>query len=249
MRIFFPLLISLISINALAQSIQTGSVTDKATRIGIGSAYVQNHSQKRTVVSSLTGQFQIYASAGDTLIISCVGYKTRQFIVPQNDRNILIELVQEVKTLEEVLVRGWSESRFKREFLQAEVPPKVIVPIELPPMGIQMGNAGRMGYDYATLAPKMTLKGPISILYDKFSREAKNKRSVQKQKIVEDRRAQYRMRMDTVWISRVTDLKGTRLGSFMKFCQLDEKFVLSADEYELTVAIRGCLKDFLAMND
>ncbi|TDE17188.1 carboxypeptidase-like regulatory domain-containing protein [Dyadobacter psychrotolerans] len=249
MRKILPLLILLSSSNLLAQSIRNGSVTDKVTHAAIGSAYVQNHSQKRTVVSSLAGLFQINASTGDTLVISCVGYKTRQFIVPESGYSLVIELVQEIKTLEEVLVIGWSESRFKREFLQAEVPPKVIVPIALPPMGIQMGNVGRMGHDYATLAPKMTLKGPISMVYDRFSREAKNRRSVQKQKVVEDRRAQYRMRMDTTWISRVTDLKGVRLDSFMKFCRLEEKFVLSADEYELTVAIRGCLKDFLAMNE
>ena len=95
----------------------------------------------------------------------------------------------------------------------------------------------------------MTLKGPISFIYDKFSKEAKNKKRLAQAQQAEIRRKQYHQKMDTFWLSRVTDLKGERLGRFVKFCNLSETFVLSVDEYELTVAVRGCLREFLALGE
>ena len=236
---------------AQAQSLTSGFVIDKTTGEPIASAAVRNKSMQMITVTTRLGAFQIFAFTGDSLVITCVGYLSQKLIVPKNNDKLIVELLPDVKTLNEVVVKAWSENRFKQEFLKAEVPEKVKISIEAPPgtWGIPMGDFGRMGHDYNTLTPKMTLKGPISIIYDKFSREAKYKKRLAKLQQAEFRREQYQRKMDTLWLSRVTDLKGERLGNFLKFCALSETFVLSVDEYELTVAIRGCLRDFLALRE
>ena len=236
---------------AQAQFLTSGFVTDKTTGEAIASAAVRNKSRQMVTVTTRLGAFQIFAFGGDSLVISCVGYISQKLVAPKTEDKLMVELLPDVKTLDEVVVKAWTESRFKQEFLKAEVPEKVKISVEAPPgtWGIAMGDFGRMGHDYTTLAPKMTVKGPISILYDKFSREAKNKKKLVKLQQAEFRREQYQRKMDTLWLSRVTDLKGERLGNFLRFCALSETFVLSVDEYELTVAIRGCLKDFLALRE
>jgi len=236
---------------ARAQSLTSGFVIDKTTGEAIASAAVRNKSMHTVTVTTRLGAFQIFAFTGDSLVISCVGYISQKIITPKTEGKLMVELVPDVKNLDEVVVKAWSESRFKQEFLKAEVPEKVKISVEAPPgtWGISMGDFGRMGHDHNTLTPKMTLKGPISIIYDKFSREAKNKKRLAKLQQSEFRREQYQRKMDTLWLARVTDLKGERLGSFLKFCNFSETFVLSVDEYELTVAIRVCLKDFLALKE
>jgi hypothetical protein len=201
--------------SSYAQTTQSGFIIDKITHEVISRASVTNLSLKYTILSSELGQFRISAFSGDTLTISCVGFKTQQLVVPTSLTEFAVEMIQEVKVLDEILVKGWSESRFKQEFLRMDLPEKTKIEIEFAPeaMGKPIGNFGRMGFDHATLAPKMTLKGPITLLYDRFSREGKTKRKLNKLTALEIDHQRYLKRMDKSWISRITDLSGTRLES------------------------------------
>ncbi|GAB3932784.1 carboxypeptidase-like regulatory domain-containing protein [Larkinella terrae] len=245
--LLFGLVLILATAAGYAQSIRSGSVVDKSTQKPVVSATIQNATLRRATMSTESGHFRITASPTDTLLISCIGYKTVQVIVPAEEQELLVELVQEVKLLNEVVIKGWTESRFKQEFMKLDIAEKPVIEIKTAPelVGVSLGNVGRMGYDYTTLAPKMTLKGPISALYGKFSKEAKNEKKLQQFNQAEQNKKRYQARLDPVWIARITDLKEDRLTAFMQFCKLPEKFVLEANEYDLIVAIRGCLKDFL----
>lgn len=245
--LFFLLAVST-TLTGVAQTIRSGSVIDKVSRKPVALATVQNLTLRRAVTSTESGQFRLTASPNDTLLISCVGYKAERVVVPADESELLAEMVQEVKQLNEVVIKGWTESRFKEEFLKLNIhnnKPVIVIKAAPELVGKQLGNVGRMGYDYKTLAPKMTLKGPVSALYGKFSKEAKNERKLQQFNQAESNKQRYSARLDPVWISRITDLKEERLTAFLKFCKLPETFVLEASEYDLIVAIRGCLKEFL----
>ncbi|GAB3333626.1 hypothetical protein GCM10027299_41350 [Larkinella ripae] len=245
--LLFLFLAVLTTLTGLAQSIRGGLVSDKVNGKPVVSATVQNTTLRRAVMSTETGHFRITAFPNDTLLISCIGYKTVQLVVPVDESELLVEMVQEVKMLNEVVIKGWTESRFKEEFLKLDIADKPVIEIKTAPelVGTSLGKVGRLGYDYTTLAPKITMKGPVSALYGKFSKEAKNERKLQQFNQSELNKKRYQSRLDPVWISRITDLKEERLNAFMQFCKLPEKFVLEATEYDLIVAIRGCLKDFL----
>lgn len=245
--LLFSLCAMLTTLTGMAQNIRGGAVVDKASRKPVASATVQNLSRLRGVMSTESGHFRITAFPKDTLLVSCIGYKTERVVVPADDSELLVEMVQEIKQLNEVVIKGWTESRFKEEFLKLSIAEKPVIEIKTAPelVGQQLGNIGRMGYDYTTLAPKMTLKGPVSALYGKFSKEAKTERKLQQLNQAEINKQRYQSRLDPIWISRITDLKEERLTAFLKFCKLPEAFVLEATEYDLIVAIRGCLKEFL----
>ncbi|MFC5410809.1 carboxypeptidase-like regulatory domain-containing protein [Larkinella bovis] len=245
--LLFLLFLALITRAGTAQNIRSGSVVDQASQKPIASATVQNSTLLRMVLSSETGHFRLTANPHDTLLISCIGYKTVQLVVPEDASELRVEMVQEVKLLNEVVIKGWTESRFKEEFLKLNMADKPVIEIKTAPelVGASLGNVGRMGYDYKTLAPKLTMKGPISALYGKFSKEAKTERKLQQLNQSDLNKKRYQSRLDPVWISRITDLKEERLTAFLNFCKLPENFVLEATEYDLIVAIRGCLKEFL----
>ena len=118
------------------------------------------------------------------------------------------------------------------------------VPADL--QGAMLGDVGRTGYDATNLAPKVTVGGPASFLYDKFSRQSKLNQKLREGQLADSRQKQYKARMDPVWISRITELTGERLDAFIAFCHPAESFVLEAKEYDLILAIQGCLKEFLA---
>lgn len=232
-----------------AQPLLSGIITDKEINQPVSSATVFNNSKNHATITDKNGRFSLPASVGDSLRISCIGYKKTSIVVTNINERIEIVLTPGVLQLNEVVVKGFNEAQFKKEFMEANAPEKITVNSSLVPMGVSLGNFGRMGYDFNDLSPKLTTKGPISLVYDKFNKQGRVARKVAELEKLEVKHRQYRLKMDTTWISRVTDLKGDRLDSFMKFCQLPEDFVLSADEYELTVAIKTCLKDFLAMNN
>ncbi|WP_234736498.1 carboxypeptidase-like regulatory domain-containing protein [Tellurirhabdus bombi] len=233
---------------ALAQVPLTGYVRDEPSGKPIPQATVQNRQNRRAMLSDENGYFRLSALAGDTLQVSCVGYKTVKIVVLPEQAELIIKLVPDVVNLREFTLKGWTEEEFKRQFLKLNpvIKPKIIIEAPRDIAGISLGKNGRAGYDYQNLAPKMTFKGPVSALYGKFSRQAKRERRTQEIFQQEIRQQQYETRMDTVWLARITDLKGPRLSAFVKFCKLPEEVVLKATEYDLIVAIRSCLRDFLA---
>lgn len=232
-----------------AQSFWSGKIIDKETKQPVSSATVLNTFRNHATLTDKTGRFSLPANSGDSIKISSMGYKKMLLVVTDANDKIELLLTPDVLQLNEVVVKGLNEAQFKKEFMEASAPEKIPINASLVPMGIPLGNFGRMGYDFNDFSPKLTTKGPISLVYDAFNKEARTTRKVARLEKFEAKRRAYRLRMDTTWISRITDLKGDRLDSFMKFCQLPEDFVLSADDYELTVAIKTCLKDFLAMNN
>lgn len=232
----------------MAQAVRNGTVLDRINQQPIGRATLQNKQSARATLSNDEGRFQMAVSAGDTLLVSCVGFETLRFVVPAESPELLIQLSPKVTTLSEVVVKGWTEARFKEEFLKLAPPEKQKIEVGVPAdlQGVMLGNVGRTGYDATNLAPKVTVGGPASFLYDKFSRQSKLNQKLREGQLADSRQKQYKARMDPVWIARITELNGERLDAFMKFCHPPESLVLEAKEYDLIVAIQDCLKEFLA---
>ncbi|MDR0814553.1 MAG: carboxypeptidase-like regulatory domain-containing protein [Bacteroidales bacterium] len=86
-------------------------------------------SDYRGAISDPHGMFTITAHASDTLLISCVGYKLRQVIVPKTSGNdtkhYIKDIILEPDTimLSEVVIFPWkSYKEFKDAFMALELP-------------------------------------------------------------------------------------------------------------------------------
>jgi hypothetical protein len=98
---FFILFIFLVSaINGTAQTTLSGTVSDKSTRQPVAFANVAYQSGNQGTISNLNGKFTINTQlSGDTLRVSCIGYRSATIAVNQLMINAVIELEPEIFTL------------------------------------------------------------------------------------------------------------------------------------------------------
>ncbi len=228
--------------DGISQENRPGAVADGQTLEPLPAATIKNLTRRVAVISSERGEFRITALPGDTLQVSYIGYFPHQLTVPDTGAAITIMLRKQIKRLDELTVTGKSGKPPKA----GSSPPAGRILFEGAPelMGKELGDFGRMGYDYATLEPKMSVKGPISLLYDQFSREGKARRKLRRLLEADRIQAIYRQRMASHRITYLTGLSNDQATPFIAYCDFSEPFVVSAAEQDFLDALYQCLAAF-----
>jgi hypothetical protein len=128
----------------------------------------------------------------------------------------------------------WAE--FKKEFLEMKVEdPLANLDLHLPSPAEMRNLAYPQG--------GIVMQGPISFLYDQFSKEARSKR-IYADLMKKDEAA---VRYNNVVISKVTGIQDEdEIKKFIDFCGLRVEFILEASDYELYAAIMDCYENFCA---
>lgn len=110
--IFSVVLLSLSFLTAFSQTgdIKGKVVDESGTPIGGVSVVVKG--QAVGVTTDATGAFSITNAAGKTLVLSAVGYESRQIVAANN---LQISLKTDTKSLSEIVVTGFGGSTIKRE--------------------------------------------------------------------------------------------------------------------------------------
>jgi len=124
--------------------------------------------------------------------------------------------------------------QFKKEFLELEVEdPLANLDLHLPSPEEMRNLAYPQG--------GIVMPGPISILYDQFSKEARSK-EIYAGLIIKDKAA---TRYNKDVVSRITGITDEdELKKFMEFCALQIQFILESTDYELYAAIMDCYSEF-----
>jgi hypothetical protein len=219
----------------------TGEIKDEKQK-AVSYAHIIEESRNEGWVSDYYGNFRAEVLPGDTLIISAVSFHHATILVPvdlkENECRIEVVMKQDTVQLRELVIYPWPStfSQLKRDFLQVEVEdPLADLDLHLPsPEELKM-----LSY---SLEGGFGIKVPlISILYDQFSKEAKNKKNYE----TEMKREKAYTRYNKVVVSRVTGLKNEdEIQKFMAYCALQVKFILESTDYELYAAILNCYHDF-----
>jgi hypothetical protein len=84
----------------------SGIIVDSASLVALPNAHVQLKSGARGVVGGNSGTFQFNAPVFDTLVFSCVGYKSLEYPVLMSDEDVLIRLAESFVMLPEVTTVG-----------------------------------------------------------------------------------------------------------------------------------------------
>lgn len=154
---------------------------------------------------------------------------------PLQPKGIVVRDSMKTYQLNEIIIRDMSIEKFRRDFLSAILPVKPTVVIEY-----TAPKESRLGFNPATGGPSWkSKKGPFSALYDKYSRRAKTERKLAQ-------RVAYDQVYSREWVAKITNLKDQQLTDFMTYCRPPTDLVLEGMEYDLTVYVRDCLKNFLA---
>lgn len=194
-------------------------------------AHVLNLTKKIGTTSNSHGNFKIFASPGDSMMVSSMGYKAYKASVPKEMHykvfSILIRLTEDTIYLKETIIRAFPPTYelFKKEFVSLK--------IERTPNEKLFAKIMDKQYN-----PKggIVLKGPISAIYDAFSREGKLKRKLA-HLIYQDnlREVVYDKVPKELLINAYKMKDEAELEMFLDFCQIPENMIVNGTPYELIV--------------
>src|SRR5687767_10597390 len=97
------------SLSAQQKPTVTGTIVDSKSAPVIAANIVEKGTKNRAL-SDVDGVFRISAAPGATLVISCIGFATREITVGTNT-TLNITLQDDQRSLNEVVVTGFGESR------------------------------------------------------------------------------------------------------------------------------------------
>ena len=230
------LLFFLLAFSTIAQkSYVLGKAIDKATKKGIPSATVVNKNTKQSTKTSENGNFLVRASKGDSIKISSIGYKNAGIEWDGVTMEPVFEMRQDAIALQEVVVRDKRLEQIKKQIDELLATPEASTKLKWKDISNLINtNTSTPG----------TIGISIDGLYQLFSKEGKSRRKLEAMKQEDLRKLLVEYRYNSEYISFVTKLKGQELKNFMKFCNLPENFVLSANDYDLTFEVYRCLEEF-----
>lgn len=97
-----------------AQTVVRGRVFDtKEPPNPLPGVIVRVKGKEIATATDATGNFELNAEDGDTLVFSFTGYKVFEYKVRKNQRNVIISLEQSVSALDQVVVTGYSSEELK----------------------------------------------------------------------------------------------------------------------------------------
>ncbi len=212
-----------------------GKAIDKMTGKPIQSATVVNKNTKQITKTSDNGNFLVRASKGDSIKISSVGYKIIGIAWDGETMEPIIEMRQDAIALHEVVVRDKRLEQVKKQIDELLNTPEASAKLKWKDISNLINtNTSTPG----------TIGISIDGLYELFSKEGKSKRKLAAMKQEDLRKLLVEYRYNPEYISFVTKLKGQELKNFMRFCNLPDNFVLSANDYDLTFEVYRCLEEF-----
>lgn len=254
----FPALKAQVATSGLPVSVE-GFITNPNGRY-IESVHVVNISHQSGTTSNRECQFRIAAMPGDTLRFTCVGYTPYRYHVSTGRKSPVIPLHVEMQVdtiqISAVSIYPWpSDAEALKEAILAmddqtpETPdlklndPKFYnTPIPGSPPKAKIPGMMDPGLTY-------TIQGPITALYDAFSKEGKSRRKYELLVGEDQKKIVAARRYNAEVVQRVTSFKTDKeIQDFMLFCNLSVDFIVSSSEYDLYKAIHECLLAYNEVN-
>lgn len=199
-----------------------GKVLDAATGQGVNLATITNLKNRDMTRTNKEGVFFLDASVGDSIEIASLTHERGAFRWNGNAEEIVFRLKKLDKAIElpEVRVATKREQQLEKEIKQVLAEPEA-------KKNLSFGEAVSMA------------QSPITLLYELFSKSAKEDRKVAMLMQEKRRRdlANYRFGMIA---GQATDLSGENLERFRYFCDFSEEFLLLSTDYDLTYEVLQC---------
>jgi hypothetical protein len=104
----------------------------------------------------------------------------------------------------------------------------------------QQDYAGQVGF---------SCSGPVSLIYNAFSKEEQSKRKYYALKAYEPTRKRIDAKYNYAKVKRWTGLKDDDLNRFVLYCHFEDSFLINASEYELIQMVLIKLTEFKALAD
>lgn len=196
-----------------------GKVLDVATKQGVNLATITNLKTRDMTRTNKYGMFFLDASVGDSIEIASLTHERGAFRWngDSEEMTFLLKKLDKAIELPEVRVASKREQELQKEIARVVAEPEAR-------KNLSFGEAIKMA------------QSPISLLYELFSKSAKEDRKVAMLMQEKRRRdlANYRFAMIA---GQATELSGDRLERFRYYCNFSEEFLLLSSDYELTYEV------------
>ena len=186
----------------------SGSVAEARSRLPIPGATVQVQRTRRGVVSGTTGEFGIDALPTDTILFRALGFKAQRMPLGGTGLSQLVVrmlLVRDSVQLGNVEVTADRPDRaiINRALRNIRRPkPPIVSGVKRPPRPKPLFAVDST----APKAPIPTIASPVSLLYDQFSREGKQRRKMEE--IEAEQRAEKARKARTQYNKAFKDNRG-----------------------------------------
>lgn len=223
-----------------------GTVVDSGTGTPVPFVHVYTTTYSHGTVADHQGRFLVVLEKTDTLAFSSVGYEIQHFYVDPSEEKtfyeVRIRLIPKVYELDPVSVTAIpSIEQFKQDVLKMEIAREEKIELNIP-KGYRLPPEGPADVN---MNPSIGLMGPVSALYNVFSREAKEKKKLKnlREKIMDYREIDSKYNLAVV--KQVTNLDDECAERFMEWCKFEDEFVLKSSAYDLAVTMLKCLDEFV----
>lgn len=216
-----------------------GRIVNKAGD-SLSNAHVLNLTKKIGTTSNQQGVFKIIASPGDSMMISSMGYKNYRATVPKvlpyKVLSIKVTMINDTFLLTETIIRAFPATyeQFKKEFVTLKLKKNPNEKLFAKIIDKQYNPKGGI-----------VMKGPISAIYDAFSREGKLKRKMAELQYQDNLRGiVYDKIPKDLLIKAYHQKDEAALEQFLEFCQLPENLILNGSTYDLLVFMNQCYQRY-----
>jgi hypothetical protein len=229
-----------------------GFISNKEGK-NIENVHVVNISGSKGTTSDREGQFRISALPGDTIRFTCVGYNPYKYHIPADRLTPVLPLhivmLMDTIQISGVTIYPWpadvkalKEAILAMEDQTPRVPDLKLNDPRYTAGSLPNGNPKATIPGMADPGLTMSIPGPITALYDAFSKAAKSQRKYESLVKDDQKKVVAARRYNPEVVKQVTSFKSDKeIQDFMMYCNLSVDFIVSSSEYELYKAIHECL--------
>lgn len=214
------------------------SKSDSTALVGV---HVVNLNTLNATNSYSDGTFLMPFTQGDTIRLSSIGFEdkyiyTGTFLLP-DAIEITIFMNSKVYELDPAGVSTYrSKEEFADEFSNKEIE-------STPTEGYKYEGPKDLEDVDTDLNAKVPLGSPITFLYNKLSKESKEKKRYVKAQAQNEREAKIKESYNIEIVKKVTGITSdAEAKAFMKKCPLDDEYVYKSTEYDIVKSILECQK-------
>ena len=207
-------------------------------------AHVLLISQSMGITSDEFGCFETPLLSNDSMIISSIGFNESRIAVADMKKDSIVNVIKlnpKIYMLSEVMVTQYPTYEQMLEAVASPIYTKTEKDIIR-----AYQNMDDVGLQYiARTSGKKGAGGPISAIYNMFSREQKNQRKYEQLVKEDEAETHFNKKLDVEIVKRITGLSdSSHIVQFIKFCNFDDHFLDNSSEYELYSLIVRKFKAF-----
>lgn len=203
-------------------------------------ANVVNKKTKMGAQSNYEGFYTILVAPNDSIVVSAIGFSKSTFVVPSGIFassfyfDVLLQQTTTILDTSYVYVINWD--KFKTDF-EAMGILETKNPVRIDKSAITSKAPVRT-------APGISLNGPFSWLYNKFSKRQKELEKLEEIRNGEIEYYKAQERLTTEFIVSATGLPEVYVNDFITYCNVSTSALANFSDYDLIVTYQKCLENY-----